>query len=383
MSFGRTSSNQESGLDPQIRDAYLSNLGRSSNIAGDLRARQFAGFTPDEQTAAFNLRQVASPTSLGMNQVFRGGEGLIQEQGFQPSMVSGQNLNAQTYGGATIDPAALARAEQAARGSVRDVSSMTGAGGMAAYQNPFEEQVVQSALQDIERSRQMQQMQGSARAAAAGAFGGSRQGVTEALTNEAALREAGRTSAGLRSQGFEFAAGMGQTDAARQLQSQMSNQGVDMSIEQANAALRQQTGLSNQQAINARAMEQAGLTQQAGLASMQAANAASMRQAEMAQQANLANQAAGLEGSRMRTAASRQLSDVGAMTQNLGFTSAQQLQEQGMRERGFTQAQMDAIRNLPLEQQAIINESLGLQPAGGAGTVSSGQTSGFNLGLTK
>jgi hypothetical protein len=382
MSFGKQKSSQKSGLDPQIREAFLGNVNRATGVADQLGARQFAGFTPDQTTAFDIVRQFASPTSAGMQQVSQGASAIQGASTYQPQMVSGQQVSAQGYGGATIDPAAQAMAEQASRAGIRDVSSATGVSGMQAYFNPFEDQVVQGALGDIERSRQMQQMQGSAQAQRAGAFGGSRQGVAESLTNEAALRQSANTAAQLRSQGFQTAAGLGQQDAARALQAQMSNQGVDMSLEQANAQLRQQVGLSNQDAINRRAMEQAGMSQQAGMFSATAQNEAAQRQAELAQQADLANQQAGLQGSQQRMQAGSQLADVGALTQNLGFTQAAQLGQIGQQQQGFSQAQMDAIRNLPMEQQQIINEALGLNPAGGSGTVSSGRQSGFNIGLT-
>ena len=315
MSFGRSSGTtvQQSTtqMDPQIRDAYLANLSRAQGVAGGIGPRQFAQFNPDQQAAFDVTRQFASPSSLGMQQARFGGA-LVGSAGmYQPQMVGGQ---------------------QASRAGVRDLSATTGAQGMSAYTNPFEQDVVNVALADIERARQMQQMQGAAQAQRAGAFGGSRQGVAQALTNEAALREAARTAAGLRQQGFEFAAGMGQTDAARQLQAQAANQGVDISLEQANAQLRQQ--------------------------------------------ADLANQQAGLAGAQQRMQAGAQLADIGAMTQNLGFTQAQALGRIGEIQQGFTQAQLDAIRNLPLEQQAIINEALGLNPAGGSGMVSQSSGSG-------
>jgi hypothetical protein len=172
---------------------------------------------------------------------------------------------------------------------------------------------------------------------------------------------------------------MGQTDAARALQAEAANQGVDMSLEQANTALRQDTNFANQSAINARAMAQAGLTQDAGLFSATAQNEAARRQAELAQEAEMANQAAELAASERRAAASTSLANVGALTQNLGFTAADELRGLGEREREFLQAQRDAIRNLPLEQQQIINAALGLTPAGGAGTVSSGSSRQFSL----
>ena len=325
MSFGRSSGTtvQQSTtqMDPQIRDAYLANLSRAQGVAAGVGPRQFAQFSPDQQQAFDITRQFASPTSLGMQQARFGGA-LVGSAGmYSPQMVAGQ---------------------QADRSAVQNLQAQTGAQGMAAYMNPFQQDVVDVALADIERARQMQQMQGAAAAQRAGAFGGSRQGVAEALTNEAALREAARTAAGLRSEGFQFAAGMGQTDAARQLQAQAANQGVDMSLQQANAQLRQQ--------------------------------------------ADLANQAAGLQGAQQRMQAGAQLADIGALTQNLGFTQAQALGRVGEVQQAMSQAQLDAIRNLPLEQQAIINEALGLNPAGGSGMVTqssgSGRQSQFNLGFT-
>jgi len=84
-----------------------------------------------------------------------------------------------------------------------------GAADIQQFFNPFEEQVVQGALGDIERSRQMQDVTDRARAVQARAFGGSRQGVQEALTNEAALRQAATTASGLRQTGFTQAANLG------------------------------------------------------------------------------------------------------------------------------------------------------------------------------
>lgn len=84
-----------------------------------------------------------------------------------------------------------------------------GAADIQQFFNPYEEQVVQGALGDIERSRQMQDVTDRARAVQARAFGGSRQGVQEALTNEAALRQSATTASGLRQTGFTQAANLG------------------------------------------------------------------------------------------------------------------------------------------------------------------------------
>lgn len=84
-----------------------------------------------------------------------------------------------------------------------------GAADIQQFYNPYEEQVVQSTLQDIERARQMQALQDASRATQARAFGGSRYGVQSALTNEAALRESARTAGELRRSGYTQAANLG------------------------------------------------------------------------------------------------------------------------------------------------------------------------------
>jgi hypothetical protein len=84
-----------------------------------------------------------------------------------------------------------------------------GATDIARFYNPYQEQVVQGALSDIERARLMQEQANMASATNARAFGGSRQGVVSGMTNEAALRQAATTGAQLRSAGFTQAANLG------------------------------------------------------------------------------------------------------------------------------------------------------------------------------
>lgn len=76
---------------------------------------------------------------------------------------------------------------------------------IAAYQNPYTDQVVNTGLNDIERSRQMAINDTGAAATAAGAFGGSRHGVAEALTNEGFGRQAAQFAGQQRQAGFNNA----------------------------------------------------------------------------------------------------------------------------------------------------------------------------------
>ena len=134
-------------------------------------------------------------------------------------------------------------------GGVGGVGAGRGSQMMSAYQNPFEQDVVQSTLADAESALNRRLNIAKMGAAAGGALGGGRQQVGE----RTAIQEYGKGLAGqlgaLRSQGFQQAAGLGQTDAARFLQADLANQGVDLSRAQ------QQAGLDQQAMLQRAAME--------------------------------------------------------------------------------------------------------------------------------
>lgn len=88
----------------------------------------------------------------------------------------------------------------------------TVAAGMATYQNPFTQQVVDRAVADVGRTTATQQEANKAGAARAGAFGGSRHGLVEAETNAASQRTIGDLSSNLNMQGFNTAAQLAQGD---------------------------------------------------------------------------------------------------------------------------------------------------------------------------
>jgi hypothetical protein len=164
----------------------------------------------------------------------------------------------------------------------------------------------------------------------------------------------------LRQAGFNTAAQLGQTDAARALQAQLANQGIDITIEQANAQLRQQRSLSNQSATNQALQFGAGATNQANLSNAAALNQMAQYNASMRQQAALANQGAFAQGAGIRQAAIGQLGQLGAQQQNLGLTGANAVMEAQMREQALRQARLDAARNIGMERLAITSGSLGI-----------------------
>lgn len=217
------------------------------------------------------------------------------------------------------------------------VAAQRAAGGMANYANPYTQQVIDTSMADLERQRQMQQNQIGTQATQAGAFGGSRHGVAEALTNEAFARQGGQLAAGLRQQGFNTALGASQQDVANAMQAALANQS-------ANAAAQQ-------------------FGQSSTLAAQQANQSAAL-------QAALANQQAGLNANQQRLGAAGQLSNIA----NLGFGMGQSIQQQQMQQGAQQQAMQQALIDSARQQYAgwtgqpgtslgYLNQAIGVSPA--------------------
>lgn len=590
MSLSSSKQSSQSQLDPQFKEAFLQNLTDTQAVAAGLKPRDLAGFNADQNQAFALNRLYASP--LSASSLYATDAANILKQGAQ---YTPQNVGYSAYGGATVDPAAMAAqqgytanqfggattgpaaqfggasagaaeraqaaqlsrsavrdvaaeriaaeriaAAQAARSGARDVSATGVTGAQVAsealgqiapqargnirdiqaasflnqniqqYMNPYTQAVTNQSLQDLERSRQLQQQQTAAQATAARAFGGSRQGVAEAETNRAFGENAARLVAQQNASAYQAAQQASEADIARTMQAQqlnqaqdaattqqalqlagqfglanqdanlraaLANQGVDVqygltnaqleqqarlanqstgltaaqanqdamlkaalsnqgydfnvgqmntmnqqSVNLANAAAAnqmaqfnagnlqqaglanmgalnqtaqfnagnlQQAGLSNQQALNQAGQFGASAFNQAGLANQAALNARASQQAGLTQQtgltnaqnflqANLANQQAGLSANQQALTGGGQLASAATNLQNLGFNQANQLAQQGLLQQGLSQAQLDAIRNLPLEQQQLINQALGLNVGGGSGATS--QSSGTAFG---
>jgi hypothetical protein len=88
---------------------------------------------------------------------------------------------------------------------------------IAQFMNPYQQMVTGQTLQDLERQRQMQMNTIGQQASQAGAFGGSRQGVAEALTNEGFARQGAQAFGNLQQQGFNTALGAAQQQQQTQL----------------------------------------------------------------------------------------------------------------------------------------------------------------------
>ena len=88
---------------------------------------------------------------------------------------------------------------------------------ISAYQSPFQQQVIDTTMADIQRQADIARQKAQDVAIGAGAFGGSRSAILEAESQRPYAETMARTAAGLRQAGFEQAQRAAESDIARQL----------------------------------------------------------------------------------------------------------------------------------------------------------------------
>jgi hypothetical protein len=194
MSKGGTTTSTSS-IDPQIKEAFLANFQQAQGVAGALPVQQFAGYNP----------------------MYQAGEEALVNTGLAGPGISGTDLAAQmaAYGG-VYQPAQIS-AQQTNLG-------LTGPGSIGSYMNPYTSAVRTNALADLESARRAAIQQTGERATQARAFGGSRQGVAEALTNQGFAKQAATLGTTLNEQAFNQAMAMQQADIARRSAADIANQ---------------------------------------------------------------------------------------------------------------------------------------------------------------
>lgn len=185
-------------------------------------------------------------------------------QGFDGSRVAGltADQNAafggvralQGTGAAALDPA------QAVAGRIAGTAAPTVSAGnflsgnIGAYMNPQTDMIERNALDAIDRQRLQSLNQTADQARSVGAFGGTRQGVMEGVTNAEAARVAGETSANLRSQAFDRASSLMTADIDRNLKADTLNQAANQT--------QQQTSLDAAKSLGTMAGQERQLTAQ-------------------------------------------------------------------------------------------------------------------------
>lgn len=195
MSKGGAPDVTTNAVDPDIKEAFLANFQNAQNVASALPTQQFAGFNP----------------------MYQAGEEALVNTALAGPGITGTDLAAQmsAYGG--VYQPAMQTAAQANLG-------MTGPGSIVSYMNPYTSQVRANALGDLESARQAAIQQTGERAMQARAFGGSRQGVAEGITNTGFAKQAATLGTQLNENAFNQAVQLQAADLARQQAAAAANQ---------------------------------------------------------------------------------------------------------------------------------------------------------------
>ena len=131
-------------------------------------------------------------------------------------------------------------------------------GGIGQFFNPFEDQVVQQALADVQRASDIAGQQEAAQAVSAGAFGGSRQAIMEAERARNLMDQQGQLAGQLRQAGF----GQAMTQAQKAFEDAQARQLQKAQITGQLGAQYGQLGLAGQEAAAKLGLAGADLTGQ-------------------------------------------------------------------------------------------------------------------------
>ena len=211
-------------------------------------AASSGGTLTPRPSAAAGLSAAAVPVYTG-GSIGKGGVG-----GVPPATSSVTTPPAAPAGFAPLAPQGQFNVNQASAGALQQ--ALQGTQRAIGNTGLFTNYVTDQTLMDLERQRQMQQNEIGLQASRAGAYGGSRHGVAEALTNEAFARQGAQTFGGLQL-GQQQAQMQGAAQLG-QLGQQAFQTGQTIQQQQAQQGLLQQA--MQQQLIDAARGQYAGYT---------------------------------------------------------------------------------------------------------------------------
>jgi hypothetical protein len=418
-------------IDPQIYNRVLGNLQFAEQVAAipyePYRGLMVAPFTRDYMAGEAATRRIAQEGGF-VPEVEAAARNAMGLMGFQPERVGAERVGASLARGperisagrvgTTFAPERIGAGRVGTTFAARDIAAPGAAPTVQAasflgqdlgrYMNPFEQAVIETGLEDLDRAERARQAELGRRATAARAFGGSRQAVEAGIAAGEAARERNRFVAEQRAQAFREAAALRQADVGREQEAALANQSAAQNVmelaqrgqitnqqrdlelarlgltsEQANVDAQMRAALANQQAMQE--AERARLTAettnvQAGLEA-ERANQQAMQQymqmglsAEEANQramleAGRANQAAGLQGAEFRLGAGRELAGFGTTALQNRYGAASALMGLGSAQQNLYQQFLNAQREedlrrqqFPLQQLAIRQGAVSASP---------------------
>lgn len=261
---------------------------------------KFAGLLPQAYELSQQPMQLPetvvagrTPTQVAAEQMALEGRG-----SYMPALAAAQGLTGQGVmateqaGRLSQEQLGAAQAERAAarEALITGLGALEGTGeeydptAVEGFMNPYEQAVIDTALQDIARSGQMQLNEARAQAARSGAFGGARMGIAESEIARNILGQQAQTAGSLRQQGFEQAAQRSQAAFEAAQQRQQGAAGQAGQIGSAFGQLGTSYGELGQQAAG----QQAGFGQGLGALGAQMAGFGRQQQGQQLQDINTA-----------------------------------------------------------------------------------------------
>ena len=208
--------------------------------------------------------------------------------------------------------------------------------GIAQFFNPYENQVVQQALADVQRASDIAGQQDAAQAVSAGAFGGSRQAIMEAERARNLMDQQGQLAGQLRQAGF----GQAMTQAQKAFEDAKARQLQKAQISGQLGAQYGQLGLAGQEAASKLGLAGADLTGQMAQAAGQIGQQGA--QLGLTGAANL-GALAGQQGAQAETFGKlgQTQAGLGQLGQQMMFQDVDALTKLGAQQQQYEQAQLD------------------------------------------
>ena len=347
---------------------FLTGAGQRADLAGTLGTQVAQNYVPAQQEA---MQGTALGAQMGQQAATAGMQG-IQNQlaannpylqgavgGVNQAATDAQNqaLYAQGMIGQAgqfgMDSASAGQAGLAGSAAQYDPNSAQ------AYMNPYETQVIDQTMADMQRASDIARQGDSARAVGAGAFGGSRSGIVDSERGRNLLDQQAKMAGGLRAQGYGQALQQSMAAQESALQRQQKAAGLMGQLGQAGAASGLQAGQSTGQ-----------LGQQASQQALQAGQIGGQLGAQYGQM-GLAGQEAsaklGLMGADMTGQSAAQMGNLALQRAQLGQNQVGQTLDQantlgqlGQASAGLGQlgqqmamTDVDALTKLGAQQQVL------------------------------
>jgi hypothetical protein len=337
MSGGSDKTEAINKIDPTQMAMYNQNYQRASAIANlpfqPYPGERAVGVTPLQQYGRQSVLDYASNTAAAdtLDSAATGMKGMM---GYTPTPIPGA-------GGIM---ARQVTAPTVSAGMLKDTD-------LSPYMNPYTQNVIDTSLADLSRARDTQRVADNQAATRARAFGGSRQGVADSLTNDAYLRNVASATANLRSAGYANAQSAASADIGRRYDADTFNATNQFNADQFNA----NAGLLADQFNTNTALDVA--------------------------KNNATND---LNAAKLRLDAGRSMAEIGGMQDALGFRRASTVSALGDQDRQIAQAREDAMYEefmrmigYPAQTQGVLNSALSGMPSNSTTTQTTRDTPGF------